>query len=628
VTPGFVARSGRFAGWKVAAVVLVLAAVAGAAIVLQVRGWSALEGQSGSACGSGSAACPRGVVPVLVVSFVAGLAAIPLLIAAVVRRPKVNAGVAVAGLVVGVFAAQSLSGWLNGTQLRVDWTAPYDASATLITEGVWTAGGSLIRVRADEIVSYDAATGRQQWTQPVPAGNVACAVSAGTAAGAGLIAFGAAGGACDHVLAVDLGTGRQLWSRQVAAGWKGDQGTGFVAVGGDTAVVVTAGGTGGYDLRTGAPRWTSLTPGGCSDQTVAAAAQSAVVLAACGRGFDVIDLDPASGSQRWSTPVSPPAPDYQFAILSAAPVVVSDVVPGTPSADHVLAFGADGTVVSTIPADGLDTSDYQGFGPEAVVSGGLLVGVTRPSGGHSDIVAYRLSDGSRLWQLPMPDHVLSLRQDGGQLLVIDQSAPVPTLDAIALPGGTPHAIGLIPRGVTGASGTGVYPAGGRYLMVNLTGRAPVPPVAALSGLPVSARRRHRGRPLVRRPGRGQRRRARGVRRSRRRQDGPARGGGLVQQADRRTAVIPTRYPNIKIINSHLGGALPMLLQRADDQYRGEAPDTPELPSVAARRMWYDSVGHGIPGSPRTPPGPSSTRTRAPCSASARPSPTDWSSGRG
>jgi aminocarboxymuconate-semialdehyde decarboxylase len=55
--------------------------------------------------------------------------------------------------------------------------------------------------------------------------------------------------------------------------------------------------------------------------------------------------------------------------------------------------------------------------------------------------------------------------------------------------------------------------------------------------------------------------------------------------------IPARYPNIKIINSHLGGAVPMVLQRADDQYRWEAPGTPERPSMAARRMWYDTVGH-------------------------------------
>lgn len=56
--------------------------------------------------------------------------------------------------------------------------------------------------------------------------------------------------------------------------------------------------------------------------------------------------------------------------------------------------------------------------------------------------------------------------------------------------------------------------------------------------------------------------------------------------------IPSRYPDIKIINSHLGGALPMLLQRADNQYAWEAPKTPERPSLAARRMWYDTVGHG------------------------------------
>jgi predicted TIM-barrel fold metal-dependent hydrolase len=55
--------------------------------------------------------------------------------------------------------------------------------------------------------------------------------------------------------------------------------------------------------------------------------------------------------------------------------------------------------------------------------------------------------------------------------------------------------------------------------------------------------------------------------------------------------IPVRYPRIKIINSHLGGALPMLLQRLDNQYRWAAPEITEPPSAQARRMWYDTVGH-------------------------------------
>lgn len=55
--------------------------------------------------------------------------------------------------------------------------------------------------------------------------------------------------------------------------------------------------------------------------------------------------------------------------------------------------------------------------------------------------------------------------------------------------------------------------------------------------------------------------------------------------------IPLRYPHLKIINSHLGGALPMLLQRLDNQYSWAVPETPELPSLQARRMWYDTVGH-------------------------------------
>jgi predicted TIM-barrel fold metal-dependent hydrolase len=54
--------------------------------------------------------------------------------------------------------------------------------------------------------------------------------------------------------------------------------------------------------------------------------------------------------------------------------------------------------------------------------------------------------------------------------------------------------------------------------------------------------------------------------------------------------IPIRYPNIRVIISHLGGVVPMLLDRMDHQMRRE--HLTEAPSGTARRFYYDTVGHG------------------------------------
>ncbi|MCE7008889.1 amidohydrolase [Kibdelosporangium philippinense] len=59
------------------------------------------------------------------------------------------------------------------------------------------------------------------------------------------------------------------------------------------------------------------------------------------------------------------------------------------------------------------------------------------------------------------------------------------------------------------------------------------------------------------------------------------------------AGVPSRYPNMTIVASHLGGALPMLLKRMDRQTTWEAPNTPEKPSLAVRRMYFDTVAHGL-----------------------------------
>jgi predicted TIM-barrel fold metal-dependent hydrolase len=56
--------------------------------------------------------------------------------------------------------------------------------------------------------------------------------------------------------------------------------------------------------------------------------------------------------------------------------------------------------------------------------------------------------------------------------------------------------------------------------------------------------------------------------------------------------IPARFPRIRFILPHFGGALPMLLNRLDNQLPMSIPNLSERPSVTARRFWYDSVGHG------------------------------------
>ena len=56
--------------------------------------------------------------------------------------------------------------------------------------------------------------------------------------------------------------------------------------------------------------------------------------------------------------------------------------------------------------------------------------------------------------------------------------------------------------------------------------------------------------------------------------------------------IPHRYPNITYVIPHLGGMIPMQLQRLDNQVPSRLPDLPERPSETARRLYYDIVGHG------------------------------------
>lgn len=56
--------------------------------------------------------------------------------------------------------------------------------------------------------------------------------------------------------------------------------------------------------------------------------------------------------------------------------------------------------------------------------------------------------------------------------------------------------------------------------------------------------------------------------------------------------IPCRYPNIRFIVPHLGGPIPMLLDRLDTQGMRDLGGLPELPSVTGRKFWLDTVCYG------------------------------------
>jgi 6-methylsalicylate decarboxylase len=58
--------------------------------------------------------------------------------------------------------------------------------------------------------------------------------------------------------------------------------------------------------------------------------------------------------------------------------------------------------------------------------------------------------------------------------------------------------------------------------------------------------------------------------------------------------IPYRYPNVKFIVPHLGGPIPMLLNRLDLQGQSQSghPNLAEAPSTTAKKFYYDTVCYG------------------------------------
>ena len=493
-------------------VALVVGALLGLVIMLQVKGWAALASEHALGCDSkNSGPCSRGIglatgftipVGILTVLTAGLLFVIPPTRSAVLvigtAGPAVTAAVLIVGAAGGLLAGQPLFSIWHGTDLSIAWTAPYDSAPDLTTVGAWADAGSLVRVRVDQVVSYDGATGLPRWTLPIPGTDVACSASSDTgsdgAGTIGLVMYGPDSGPCDHVMAVDLATGHQAWAAPLQSSYSGDSATDLLGVAGGTAVVLTDEAITGLDARTGTTRWTLTSQ--CSFQQLYASGSSAVALASCdGASYDVISIDPATGKAAWQYHVTEPSGGYQFQILSASPVVVSDALTGPRGTTEVRVFGPRGAATATFPVSGipdpgasgqltLDIAPTDGFGVPALIADGALVGIAQGNGGHSALVSFALSSGKQQWLVPLPDEVHDITAGGsaqsGQVMLVDESNPAYSLEEVGLATGKLRSFGYFRHDVFESSDSALFAVGNDYLVVNLDGSGGNPPVAAIT----------------------------------------------------------------------------------------------------------------------------------------------------
>jgi hypothetical protein len=487
-------------------IALILGACAGLAVMLGVRGFGTLITEAGGSCGTSSTggsygACPRGITPAIIITFVVGIWAVPAAIALLFRKGWPRRGVTALGVAGGLLAGQALFGIWHGSDLAVAWTAPFDSSDQLTTVGAWATGGSLVRVRVDEVVSYDAATGLQQWSVPIPGTDVACALSglgAGTGAesGTGLILYGSDSSTCDHVMAIDLSTGRQLWASALPS--PDDSAVeiiGQLAITGGTAVVLTDDGPMGLSVSSGARLWGPARPGECSVRQLAGSGSSLVALGSCFTGsgtetsYDVFSFSPATGKQVWDHRVSDSADAYSPRILSVSPLLIGEEAIGPRATSMVRVLGPDGTQLADFPVGGitlagspvaLSFQPTDGFGSPDVVTGGMLIGVTAGSDGQDAIAAYRLSDGQRQWVVDTPDEVNDITVAGDSIVYVDESDPAYSLEKVSPATGKLTSLGFFSQGALESGDSGLYAIGGTYVIVNQHGdRQQNTPVAGI-----------------------------------------------------------------------------------------------------------------------------------------------------
>ncbi|WP_079144439.1 outer membrane protein assembly factor BamB family protein [Streptomyces agglomeratus] len=427
---------------KVAAVLL-SSVVLCWAVLFHALGWTALVRESGGSCGGDD--CPEGLPAVLVLAVVFSVGGVAL-IGWTLTRAKLSRGAAaavvvsglLAGLLPGVYGYQ----WLRGEQARADapatadgpvrgaerlklaWrTEPNSGAAPRGLRG-WSAGDTVVRVRADGLSAHAVRDGKQRWNVTAPVRQSVCAQSTRPAEGIGLVAYGRQNKPCLTLAAVRLDNGTTLWKRTL----KGEGIGKGIALGGATAVTPEDGAVVGRDAATGGERWQRPVPERCKALAVGASAARTLVVEEClpaktggAVGARLLALDTRTGEERWATklPVESAGTAY---VYSAEPAVIGFQESDQRGVRAVLAFDDRGTRRAAVPFTGrsgdldirLSEADLTTEGP--FVAGDTLVAAMKKPGEDQPqyVGGFSLADGRELWRTGRLGVIgaLALREDG------------------------------------------------------------------------------------------------------------------------------------------------------------------------------------------------------------------------
>ncbi|MFJ9179574.1 PQQ-binding-like beta-propeller repeat protein [Streptomyces sp. NPDC102360] len=312
-------------------------------------------------------------------------------------------------------------------------------------QGSWLTDRTYAKAGVDQLVGYDAASGRKTWTLPLS--GQTCA-GTDTVTGDALAAVVSEAGKrpadgdhrpCSQITVFDVNTGHKLWTQSLGQG-SNRRIFEELSLSGNT--LAAGGGLDGgaaFDVKSGSILWQPDT-GECQDLGYHGGAQL-VTVRKCGTygehaTYDVQLLDPVTGQPKWSYKLARGLANVK--VLSTKPVVfgVGRGASAAGTITDVFALDGRGRLASRIAIDprkydfACEVGKTEGCAKITVGNGRIYFATPPPEadGGarqSNEIVSYSLETGKRTGdRVTGGEHrdIFPVRMDGGNLLAFKTGA--------------------------------------------------------------------------------------------------------------------------------------------------------------------------------------------------------------